>query len=123
MSLVIALNISPRDLGPGPVPNHWMTMKAFTLALASTVLSITTLLNFSLSAVLSIALLPLLFTKPSPFWPVLIFGVDLGSRFITELGTSIQWQLYGVWFEPFFYLVYLPLIIDGALICSMPDVK
>ncbi len=99
---------------------HWRTTKALMLSLTSTVLSITSLLNFSLSVVLSIVALPLAFTESWQLWPVFCFAVDIGSQCLKLTDAALQWEMFGVWTEPFYYFIVVPLMLQAAVVCSLP---
>nr|GAT60039.1 predicted protein [Mycena chlorophos] len=104
-------------------------LKALNLCFASTVISITTVVNFSLAMVLTIFLaVPLCVSAPSPILPLRIgqYGVyivlALGWLCATEEVRSAlwDWQVLGVWFAPFVCVVYTPLVLQAAIVCLLP---
>ncbi|KAF8587402.1 Gaa1-domain-containing protein [Ramaria rubella] len=112
---------------PGPLS---MLLKSFNLCLASTVISITSVLNFSLAACLAILLgIPLSISSPtkSPFLKVFknISYLCLLSPVWWILLTRPKsqsvwdWQVLGIWFTPFVCLVYLPLVLQAMVICML----
>lgn len=119
------------------------TLQALNLSFASTIISITTVLNFSLAALLCALLgLPLALgssaapTRSSPSssgyplkYPVYTLYALLGYGFLT-LGLlyspnlvvqAIQggvrdWEAFGVWFVPLFCGVYVPLVVQAGVV-------
>ncbi|KAN0076921.1 Gaa1-like, GPI transamidase component domain containing protein [Tylopilus felleus] len=112
-----------------------MLLQSFNLCLASTVISITSLLNFSLAATLAVTLgIPLscsrvssrssgtsssLFSQPSrvtvyvAYW-LLAWGWLLLPR---EVESAVwNWEVLGVWFAPFVSIVYAPLVMQAGLV-------
>ncbi|KAH7929712.1 Gaa1-domain-containing protein [Leucogyrophana mollusca] len=103
-----------------------MLLKSLNLCLSSTIISITSVLNFSLAATLAVTLgLPLTLATPSS---------NVGLRFTKyagyctlamgwmvllprELENAIwNWQVLGVWFAPFVCIVYMPLVMQAGLV-------
>ncbi|KAJ7709700.1 Gaa1-domain-containing protein [Mycena rosella] len=104
-------------------------LKALNLCFASTVISITTVVNFSLAMSLAILLgIPLSISSPSRSLPLrlgsfaLYSGLGLGWIFAREeLQKAIwDWEILGVWFAPFVCVVYLPLVLQAGLVCLLP---
>lgn len=104
-----------------------MLLKSSNLCLASTVISIMSLLNFSLAAILGITMgVPLATSSPSSStltsrlryaaycvlawgWLVLVPG---------EVESAIwNWEVLGVWFAPFICIVYAPLVMQAGVVC------
>ncbi|KAG0699646.1 Gaa1-like protein [Suillus ampliporus] len=102
-------------------------LKSSNLCLASTVISIMSLLNFSLAAMLAITMgVPLATSTPSSStmmshlryagycvlawgWLVLVPG---------EVESAIwNWEVLGVWFAPFICIVYAPLVMQAGVVC------
>jgi hypothetical protein len=52
----------------------------------------------------------------------MIFGMDILSRNFSSaaLGMRQWWDFYGVWTMPLFYLVWIPVMIDMVMVCSLP---
>ncbi|KAJ7156933.1 Gaa1-like protein [Mycena crocata] len=104
-------------------------LKALNLCFASTVISITTVVNFSLAMSLAILLgLPLSISSPSHVLPVRLtryasyVGLGLGWIFAhEELRKALwDWEILGVWFAPFVCTVYTPLVLQAGLVCLLP---
>ncbi|TFK55129.1 Gaa1-domain-containing protein [Heliocybe sulcata] len=105
-------------------------LKSTTLCLASTVISVTSVLNFSLAAITAVLLgIPLTLASSSPMLPVrtvkylayacLAFGWMLGLP--GEMQRALwSWEILGVWFAPFVCLVYAPLVMQAGLVCLLP---
>ncbi|KIJ69020.1 hypothetical protein HYDPIDRAFT_172515 [Hydnomerulius pinastri MD-312] len=121
-------------------------LKAFNLCLASTVISITSLLNFSLAAMLAIILgVTLVYSpapssspssptsRPSSSTPPPSFSLPaktcltyaaystLAWGWLVFLPSQVQdavwnWEVPGVWFAPFVCVVYAPLVVQGGLV-------
>jgi glycosylphosphatidylinositol transamidase len=104
-------------------------LKALNLCFASTVISITTVVNFSLAMSLAILLgIPLSVSSTSRSLPLRLAkfvsysGLALGWIFAqAELRKAIwDWEILGVWFAPFVCVVYTPLVMQAALVCLLP---
>lgn len=109
---------------------HYMLLKAFNLCLASTVISITSVLNFSLAATLAVTLgLPLSLSSPSGTLPTKLakysFYTFLGIGWLFagrhEVHRAIwDWEFLGVWFAPFVCMIYTPFMMQAAVVCLLP---
>ena len=107
-------------------------VKSFNLCLASTVISITSVLNFSLAATLAVLLgLPLTFASPSPSSQVAIRFIKYLAYIALGLGWIVwapgettraiwNWEILGVWFAPFICIVYTPLVLQAGIVCLLP---
>ncbi|RPD66113.1 Gaa1-domain-containing protein [Lentinus tigrinus ALCF2SS1-7] len=105
-------------------------LKAFNLCFASAVISITSVLNFSLAAALAVFMgLPLTVASSSPSQPKRVVKYALYS--VLALGWLVlcpeetrkaiwNWEVLEVWFAPFICIVYTPLVLQAALACSLP---
>ena len=110
-------------------PNY-LILKSLNLCFASTVISIISVLNFSLAAALAIALgLPLLLSTPSSTLAAKISRyaiyafLGLGWLVIrrADVASAIwNWEFLGVWFAPFVCIVYTPLMLQAGIVCLMP---
>ncbi|KAF7338129.1 hypothetical protein MVEN_02037700 [Mycena venus] len=105
-------------------------LKALNLCFASTVISITTVVNFSLAMSLAILLgIPLSISSPSQSRPLrrakfasyILLG--LGWIFASEeLQKALwDWEILRVWFAPFVCIVYTPLVLQAGLVCLLPS--
>jgi len=112
-----------------------MLLQSFNLCLASTIISITSLLNFSLAATLAVTLgVPLicsriasrpsrtstsLFSKPSRLVVYAVYWL-LASGWLLlpqEVERAVwNWEVLGVWFAPFVCIVYAPLVMQAGLV-------
>lgn len=100
-------------------------LKAANLCLASTVISVTSVLNFSLAAVLAILLgVPLSYSTYKSVLPAnlaryaIYAGLGLGWLFYEkEVQSAIwNWEILGVWFAPFVCVVYTPLVLQAGIV-------
>lgn len=108
----------------------YLLLKSLNLCLASTVISITSVLNFSLAATLAVLLgLPTILSSPSPVIAIRIakYGVycflGLGWLLIRRdelLQAVYNWEVLGVWFAPFVCMVYTPLVLQAGIACLLP---
>ncbi|PSR75390.1 hypothetical protein PHLCEN_2v9148 [Hermanssonia centrifuga] len=108
----------------------YLLLKSLNLCLASTVISIISVLNFSLAAVLAILLgLPLSLSSPSSKSSIRLakysLYILLGLSWLILGRQQIQdavwnWEVLGVWFAPFVCVVYTPLVLQAAIVCLLP---
>ncbi|KAF8557306.1 Gaa1-domain-containing protein [Imleria badia] len=126
VSLALLAFISSHPHPPETAPLS-MLLQSFNLCLASTVISITSLLNFSLAATLAVTLgIPLLCSRGSPStslvsqpsWSVVYSVLAWGWLFLSqEVETAVwNWEVLGVWFAPFVCIVYAPLVMQASLV-------
>ncbi|KAL4247302.1 GPI transamidase component Gaa1 [Abortiporus biennis] len=104
----------------------WMVLQAFNLCLASTVISITSVLNFSLAALLAVTLaIPLMCS--SPVKNIFVLVARYALYLVLALGWTLflknevraalwNWEVLGVWFAPFVCIVYAPLMYQAAIV-------
>lgn len=121
--IVTRLLTSPRTSTVAPLST---LVKALNLYLASTVISITSVLNFSLAATLAVLLgLPLSIASPSSRWTTRAFKymayVALGFGWLIfapeETAKAMwNWEILGVWFAPFTCIVYAPLVLQAGIV-------
>ncbi|KAH9934715.1 Gaa1-domain-containing protein [Fomitopsis serialis] len=106
-------------------------LKSLNLCLTSTVISILSVLNFSLAAVMAFLTgVPLCYASSSPraglrilkyaAYTALAFGWIVLQR-EEVLKAVANWELLGVWFAPFVCIVYAPLVLQSALVCLLPS--
>ncbi|KAF8643909.1 hypothetical protein AX16_008925 [Volvariella volvacea WC 439] len=105
-------------------------VKAFNLCLASSIISITSVLNFSLAAALAILLgIPLSVSSPSSralprvakYFAYAFLGLGWLLLDHGEIKAAIhEWQLLGSWFAPFVCIVYAPLVLQAGIVCLLP---
>ncbi|THH17535.1 hypothetical protein EW146_g3293 [Bondarzewia mesenterica] len=104
-------------------------LKSLLLCFSSTIISITSVVNFSLAALLAILLgIPLSVTSPTPSLGLRIarysayIGLALGWLIMSEEVRQAvwHWQVLGVWFAPFVCMVYVPLALQAGIVCLLP---
>ncbi|OSD01536.1 Gaa1-domain-containing protein [Trametes coccinea BRFM310] len=109
-------------------------LKAFNLCFTSAIISITSVLNFSLAATLAVFLgLPLTLASPPPSSSPLSARVAKYAAYsILALGWLVlcpeetrkaiwNWEVLRVWFAPFVCVVYVPLVMQAGLVCLLPS--
>ncbi|KAF8623453.1 hypothetical protein AX15_006239 [Amanita polypyramis BW_CC] len=107
-------------------------LKSFNLCLASTVVSITAVLNFSLASALALLLgVPLSISSPSgpavsltkriiKYIPYAVLGLGWLFLIPVEMKQAFwYWDVLSVWFAPFVCIVYMPLVIQAGLVCLL----
>ncbi|KAF9265553.1 Gaa1-domain-containing protein [Marasmius fiardii PR-910] len=123
-----AVFASPFLLISGPKPERSTVLKALNLCFTSTVISIISLLNFSLSATLAAVLgLPLSLSSSSTSSPLrfikytLYFGLSMGWLCKMEHVQQLlwDWEALGIWLLPFLCFVYTPLVLQASLVCLL----
>ena len=105
-------------------------LKSLLLCFASTIVSITSVVNFSLAAFLAVLLgVPLsLAASASSFLPVRLSAysvyVALALGWLTvweEVRQAVwHWEVLGVWFAPFMCVVYVPLVLQAGIVSLLP---
>lgn len=102
-------------------------LKSLNLCLASTVISITSVLNFSLAASLAILLgVPTILSGPSRL-PAIKYGyyalLGLGWLFLRKETEQAcyNWEVLGAWFAPFVCIVYTPLVLQAGIAGILPS--
>jgi hypothetical protein len=108
-------------------PLHTL-LKAVNMCLASTLISVSSVLNFSLAALLAVTLgIPLSLASPSnslltrgikcTLYTALAFG---WLAFDTEVKQGVwDWQVLGAWFAPLVCLVYVPFVLQAGIVSSL----
>ncbi|THU87227.1 Gaa1-domain-containing protein [Dendrothele bispora CBS 962.96] len=108
--------------GAAPIAS---VLKALNLCFASTIISATTVLNFSLAASLAVFLgIPLSVSSTSKNLPL------RASKFSLYLFLSLgwvlkherlnwNWEIMGVWLLPFLWIVYFPLVLQAGIVCLL----
>ncbi|KAG6332043.1 hypothetical protein ID866_7046 [Astraeus odoratus] len=131
LTVVPVAFLLPRDRkGAAPVG---VLLQACNLCLASTVISITSLLNFSLAATLAVTLgVPLMsssysISSSSPsnsryvaLTKYLVYSL-LAWGWLLFLPNEVKqavwnWEVLGIWFAPFVCLVYAPLAMQAGIV-------
>ncbi len=119
---------TPKTSSPHTVAPTHKILKSINLFLASTVISITSLLNFSLAATLAVVLgVPLIFSGPGNLRHLKAVGYCvLGTGWLLLLREEVHqalwnWEVLGVWFAPFVCIVYVPLVVQAAIATALTD--
>jgi glycosylphosphatidylinositol transamidase len=119
MSLCVPLTLNRQAVDRAALSS---LLKAFNLCLASTVITVVSLLNFSLAALLAVLLaVPLSISGRSAstastaaraaLYVMLATGWVLAKADV--LAALRNWELYGAWFAPFVCAVYVPLVMQA----------
>lgn len=121
------LTVRPPNTTSAPIST---VLKAFNLFVASTFISVTSLLNFWLAALLCIVLgLPLTFLSASVSDGYVMKNVK--SFLLVECAlilytcavsssTLWDWSILGVWFAPLISIVSVPILLQAAIASSAP---
>ncbi|KAI6028674.1 Gaa1-like GPI transamidase component [Pisolithus orientalis] len=117
----------PSDRTPEVAPFS-LLLKSFNLCLASIVISTTSLLNFSLAAMLAITLaIPLMhsYRPRSSSLPIVVLAKYVAYSFLAwgwlvflpnEVRQAVwNWEVLGIWFAPFICVVYGPLVTQAGI--------
>jgi len=127
MTTLIA-TIHTKTTVPESAPTSTL-LKALNLCFASTVISVTSVLNFSLAALLAVLLgVPLSLSRSSSSPAVRLIQrflyVMLASCWLWEQNQVSQaiwdWEVLGVWFAPFMAIVYTPLVLQAVVVAQLP---
>ncbi|RDB21477.1 GPI transamidase component gaa1 [Hypsizygus marmoreus] len=122
--------VFPPNADPHASGSRSSVLKALNLCIASTVISIISVLNFSLAALLAMLLgVPL--SISSAKGPIHIRGLKYAGYTLLGLGWLLfakeqarqaiwNWQILSVWFAPFACIVYVPLVLQAGLVCLLP---
>lgn len=122
----------PSDRTPEVAPFS-LLLKSFNLCLASIVISTTSLLNFSLAAMLAITLaIPLMhsYRPRSSSLPIVVLAKYVAYSFLAwgwlvflpnEVRQAVwNWEVLGIWFAPFICVVYGPLVTQAGMTSLQP---
>ncbi|KAI0374870.1 Gaa1-domain-containing protein [Pilatotrama ljubarskyi] len=123
--------VPPSPPSHAPAPS---VLKAFNLCFASALVSITSVLNFSLAATMALFMgIPLTLATPSSLSSsssvriakyAAYCALALGWLVICpeETRRAIwNWDVLRVWFAPFVCVVYVPLVLQAGLVCLLPS--
>ncbi|KAH9173624.1 Gaa1-domain-containing protein [Lactarius sanguifluus] len=108
----------PASANAAPLP---VLLKAINMCLASTLISVTSVLNFSLAALLAITLgVPLSFSTPSRSLPVCVTKCAVYATLAFGWLAAIwDWQVLGVWFAPLVCLIYVPFVLQAGIVSGL----
>lgn len=104
-------------------------IRALNACIASTIISVTCVLNFSLALVTALSLgilLPLSSIGTSRGIKTAVSGIYILVSTIILLSLahsseSLQhWHMYEVWFSPFLCIVIVPFLLQAAVVCILP---
>ncbi|KAH9901364.1 Gaa1-domain-containing protein [Cubamyces lactineus] len=128
---VISQVVPSAPAGHASIPS---VLKAFNLCFASAVVSITSVLNFSLAAALAVSMgVPLSFSSPSSstsssatraakYTAYCVLGLGWLVLCPEETRKAVwNWEVLRVWFAPFVCVVYVPLVLQAGLVCLLPS--
>jgi glycosylphosphatidylinositol transamidase len=109
----------------------WILLKSFNLCFASAVISATSVLNFSLAAVLAVLLgVPLSFSGPTD---------DILTSLTLKLAYTLlavfwftpawnvmdqavwDWEFLGGYFAPFICIIYVPIVWQAVIVSSLTN--
>ena len=109
----------------------WMLLKSFNLCFASAVISATSVLNFSLAAVLAVLLgIPLSFSGPTDDKLILLIlrlaYMILAAFWFTPVWNVMDqavwdWEFLGGYFAPFVCIIYVPIVWQAVIVSSLTD--
>jgi len=129
--LLVPLFIDGVGSDPKKTAPLWMLLKSFNLCFASTVISATSVLNFSLAAVLAVLLgIPLSFSGPTdgiltPMTLRLAYMVLVVFWFTPLWNVMDQavwdWEFLGGYFAPFICIIYVPIVWQAVIVSSLTN--
>lgn len=109
----------------------WMLLRSFNLCFASAVVSATSVLNFSLAAVLAFLLgIPLSFSGPTDdaltsvtlrlaYLLLAIFWFTPAWNVMDQ--AMWDWEVLGGYFAPFICIIYVPIVWQAAIVSSLTN--
>ena len=109
----------------------WMLLRSFNLCFASAVISATSVLNFSLAAVLAFLLgIPLSFSGPTDdaltsvtlrlaYLLLAIFWFTPAWNVMDQ--AMWDWEVLGGYFAPFICIIYVPIVWQAAIVSSLTN--
>lgn len=107
----------------------WMLLRSFNLCFASAVISATSVLNFSLAAVLAVLLgVPLAFSGPTndalTSLTLRIAYMLLAIFWFTPVWNVMDqavwdWEFLGGYFAPFICMIYVPIVWQAVIVASL----
>lgn len=120
---------------PSSIATHNSTslssvLHALNLCLTSTLISVTSLLNYSLAAFLCVFLvLPSTLLSPHrndsrlvlDTKHLILIGIVMVILNVTVNSQTLwDWSVLEIWFAPFICIVCAPLLLQAAIVCSLP---
>jgi glycosylphosphatidylinositol transamidase len=135
-SLCLSVLLAPRlvdkiDSDTTTTAPVWMLLRSFNLCFASAVISATSVLNFSLAAVLALLLgVPLSFSGPTDdaltSLTLRLAYLLLAIFWFTPVWTVMDqamwdWQFLGGYFAPFICVIYVPIVWQAVIVSSLTN--
>ncbi|KAI0064485.1 Gaa1-domain-containing protein [Artomyces pyxidatus] len=123
LTLLLPSSGDPTSQAPLPI-----LLKSATLCLSSTLISVTSVLNFSLAALLAVALgVPVSLAAPAHSMItrllryLLYAALGLGWLALgQEMRQAVwHWEVLGVWFAPLVCVVYTPMMLQAGIVCLL----
>ena len=109
----------------------WMLLRSFNLCFASTVISATSVLNFSLAAVLAVLLgIPLSFSGPTDGmltsltsrFAYLLLAIFWFAPAWNVMDQAVwDWEFLGGYFAPFICVIYVPIVWQAIIVSSLTN--
>lgn len=109
----------------------WMLLRSFNLCFASAVISATSVLNFSLAAVLAVLLgVPLTFSGPTDDTltsvtlrlAYLLLAIFWFTPAWDVMDQAVwDWEFLGGFFAPFIYIIYVPIVWQAVIVSSLTN--
>ena len=109
----------------------WMLLRSFNLCFASAVVSATSVLNFSLAAVLAVLLgIPLSFSGPTDdtltSLNLRLAYMLLAIFWFTPMWNVMDqavwdWEYLGGYFAPFICIIYVPIVWQAVIVSSLTN--
>lgn len=109
----------------------WMLLRSFNLCFASTIISATSVLNFSLAAVLAVLLgIPLSFSGPTDgvltsvtlrlaYMLLAVFWFTPAWNVMDQ--AVWDWEFLGGYFAPFICIIYVPIVWQAVIVSSLTN--
>lgn len=109
----------------------WMLLRSFNLCFASAVISATSVLNFSLAAVLAVLLgVPLTFSGPTDDaltsvtlrLAYLLLAIFWFTPAWSVMDQAVwDWEFLGGTFAPFICIIYVPIVWQAVIVSSLTN--
>jgi len=129
--LLVPLFIDKIDSDTRKTAPLWMLLRSFNLCFASTVISATSVLNFSLAAVLAVLLgIPLSFSGPTDsiltsvtlrlaYMLLAVFWFTPAWNVMNQ--AVCDWEFLGGYFAPFICIIYVPIVWQAVIVSSLTN--
>jgi len=129
--LLAPLFIDKIDLDTKKAAPIWMLLRSFNLCFASAIISATSVLNFSLAAVLAVLLgVPLSFSGPTDdvltsltlrlaYMLLAVFWFTPAWKVMDQ--AVWEWEFLGGYFAPFICIIYVPIVWQAVIVSSLTN--